>query len=398
MSGLAVLDGPGVGVAQVAITTVTTMLAIGVAFLVSPSRATLWWSSAFTLVMVSSYGMVVGSLDGYEPVRGISVGLMMGAPALLWSGFRALRGATALPWIGPLVSVLSATALFLASDSAWYALTARVTFLVASMFGVLFLLEWRRMPQRRDPFQWPLVIVSLVLPVVGVMGVVGIVGVTNGLWLPFTDGIDPALIRLAGSIGVVVYAACAIVAVLDLATRERIRRARSAVGSDAEWQRFESVAAERLARAQRSGQAWSVVCLELDDVTEIRQTAGGTALSHLAERFRSTVRDVFPPESEVGTPHATRVVLVVPRPDAAIRELIRTVLLEISRLDADGRIAVQPSASAGWAPTSTSGYDLGSLVYFSREAAALARENGGDRWERVGPAVVERLLSGPGRP
>lgn len=398
MIDLILLDGPGVGIAQVAIATAATMLAIGVAFLMAPSRSTLWWSLTFTLVMVASYGMVAGSADGFEPVRGISVGLMMGAPALLWSGFRALRGARNLAWIGPVVSVLSMGALALSSGTDWYASLSRFVFLAASVFGLLLFVEWRRMPRRQDPLQWPLAIVSLAFPVVGVLGVAGAIGVVNRLWLPITDGVDPAVVRLVGSIGIVVYVVCAIVAVLDISTRERIRRSRSANGSEAGWQHFERAAAEQLARAQRAGQASSVVWLELDDVTEIRQTVGSTALSQLTERFQAAVRDVFPAEAEVGAPNADRAVVVVPRPDAAIRELIRTVLLEISQLDLDGRIAVQPSASAGWAPTSTSGYDLGSLLYFSREAAALARENGGDRWERVGPAVVERLLSGPGRP
>jgi hypothetical protein len=39
------------------------------------------------------------------------------------------------------------------------------------------------------------------------------------------------------------------------------------------------------------------------------------------------------------------------------------------------------------------GYDLDALIYTGREAATLASEKGGDRWERVGATVVERLLS-----
>lgn len=398
MNDFVFLADHALGVALVALTTLATMLSIGVAFLMSPSRATLWWLLSFTLVMVSSYGMVVGALKGYEPVRWISLGLMMGGPALLWSGFRALRGARPLSWIGPIVSVLSAAALFFVGDSAWHTPVSRVVFFAASVFGGLFLLEWRRLPQRRDPFLWPLAVLSLVFLVVGAVGVVGAYGVVSGWWRPITDGIDPALIQLAASLGILVYVTCAVVAVVGVTTRARLGAARSETDSEPAWQRFQTIAAEQLSRAQRSAQEWSVVCLELDDVAEIRRTAGATALARLTERFRGTIRSVFPAESEVGMPQPNRAVVVVPRPDAETRELLRTALLEISRLDVDGRIPVQPSASAGWAPTSTSGYDLGSLIYFSREAAALARENGGDRWERVGPAVVERLLSGPGRP
>ena len=49
--------------------------------------------------------------------------------------------------------------------------------------------------------------------------------------------------------------------------------------------------------------------------------------------------------------------------------------------------------SAGWATTSTVGYDLSALIYLSREAAAFADDKGGDRWERVSATVVERMLT-----
>jgi hypothetical protein len=54
---------------------------------------------------------------------------------------------------------------------------------------------------------------------------------------------------------------------------------------------------------------------------------------------------------------------------------------------------VQPSASAGWATTSTVGYDFSALTFLSREAAEFADGNGGDRWERVSATVVDRMLN-----
>ncbi len=318
MIDLILLDGPGVGIAQVAIATAATMLAIGVAFLMAPSRSTLWWSLTFTLVMVASYGMVAGSADGFEPVRGISVGLMMGAPALLWSGFRALRGARNLAWIGPVVSVLSMGALALSSGTDWYASLSRFVFLAASVFGLLLFVEWRRMPRRQDPLQWPLAIVSLAFPVVGVLGVAGAIGVVNRLWLPITDGVDPAVVRLVGSIGIVLYVVCAIVAVLDILI---------ANGSAGAGRRTARGAVAGAARGRGSGRARAqrqqvfVAGSSSPTWIEIQTAAGSTALSQLTERFQAAVRDVFLAEAEVGAPNAARAVVVVPRPDAAIRRV-----------------------------------------------------------------------------
>ncbi len=84
--------------------------------------------------------------------------------------------------------------------------------------------------------------------------------------------------------------------------------------------------------------------------------------------------------------------VLVPRPDAAVRDL-RGPSSKPDHAPGRARLPIRPTASAGWAPASVLGYDLDTLVYTGREAARVASEKGGDRWERVGSAVVERLIS-----
>ncbi|WP_127474134.1 hypothetical protein [Microbacterium sulfonylureivorans] len=382
---VAITAGMGLGIAQAAIATLATMLTIGVAFLSKPSRATLYWSFAFALAMVSTFGVLAGELNGSETARRIFLGLLMGAPALLWSGFRALWGVRALPWIGPVVSVVSAALLVAAGETVWFSPAYRAVFFAASAFAGLYFLDWIRVPARRDRVTLPFAIVSLVFFIVGAANAIA------GFLFPPTTGDDLALVRLVTSIGMLVYMACALVAVVGISTRDTAL-ARSS-GAPEGWRRFELTATERLARAKMSAEPWSIVYLRLDDAKEIRQMAGSVALSALSTRFLDEVRAVFPAEADVGTPTPGTAVVLVPRTDAVVRDHLRMVLDRISSLEVDIRLPIRPSASAGWAPVSVVGYDLDALLYMAREAASLASENGGDRWERVGVTVTDRLLN-----
>jgi GGDEF domain-containing protein len=375
----------GLGIAQAAIATLATMLTIGIAFLAKPSRATLFWSSAFALAMVSTFGVAAGAAAEAETVRRIFLGILMGAPALLWSGFRAFWGVRALPWVGPLVGAASAALLVAAGDTIWFSPAYRVVFFAASVCAGLFFVDWVRVPARRDRVALPFAIMSLAFFAAGAAnGIAGFV-------FPATTGDDLALLRLVASIGMLAYTACALVAVIGISTRDSAF-ARSSE-APAGWQRFQLTAVERLARAQQSGEPWSVVYLQLDDAAEIRQMGGAAVLGELSRRFLDTVRSVFPAESDVGSPAPGTAVVLLPRNDAAVRDHLRTVLERISNLDVDVSLPIRPSASAGWAPVSVVGYDLDALLYMGREAATLASENGGDRWERVGVTVTDRLLN-----
>jgi len=385
----ALLSGAGIdlGIAQAVITTLATMLTIGIAFLVKPGRATLYWSFAFALAMAATYGVVAGDVTGMETLRRASLGALMGSPALLWSGFRADWGMRPHVWAGPLVAVASALALGLAGDVAWFTLAYRTVFFAASVFAALFVVDWARRgaAARADRLLLPLAIVSIAFFVTGAATFIA------GLAFPPSGGDDFTLVRLVSSAGMLVYVACALIAVVGATARDG-GLGRATTVSTA-WQQFERTAGERLLRAQKSSEPWSVVFLAIDDAADIRQSAGAPAFSSLSDRLEATAREVFPAESDVGSPSAGAVVALVPRPEATVRDLLRTALERITELDVDGALPIRPTASAGWAPVSVLGYDLDTLVYTGREAARLASGKGGDRWERVSAATVERLIS-----
>lgn len=386
MSDLVDLTGFNLGIAQAALTTLATMLTIGVAFLNRPSAATLFWSCAFTLSMVATVGVVAGDLIDDETLRRASLGALMGAPALLWSGFRAHWGLRPLGWIASIMAVLSAGVLVLAGDVATFTVAYRTVFFAASVFAGLLFVDWVRVPSRRhDKAVLPLAIVSVAFLVTG------IATFAAGFVFPPSGGDDLALVRMISSVGMLIYVGCALVAVMGIATRESVRVRPSTTPTD--WQRFERTAVDRLQRAQRTAESWSVVYLRLDDAADIRQTAGTAAVAGLSTRLEDAARTAFPAESDFGSPAPGVTVVLVPRSDATVRECLRDVLDRVPQLDVDSRLAIRPTASAGWAPASVIGYDLDALVYTARQAAALAADKGGDRWEKVSAQLVERLLS-----
>ena len=378
------------GVAQAAITTLATALAIGIGFLTRPGRDTFYWTVAFTLGMLATYGVIAGELNDAELLRRASLGALMGAPAFLWSGFRALWGLRPHAWAGVAVAIASSAALVAVGDSGWYGHAYRTVFLVASLFAGAFVLDWgRSSARRRDRLLLPLVIVSIAFVATGAAAFVA------GLLFAPSGGDDFALLRLVASLGMLVYVACALVAVLGVTLRSSALT-RSDVASS-EWQQFIRTASERLGRARRTLAPWSLVQLRIDDAADIAETAGATALAELSARFMEEVHEVFPAESDIGSPEPGTVVVLVPRADAVVRDHLRTTLDRVSHIDVHGALPIRPTASAGWAPVTVVGYDLDALLLTAGAAASLASEKGGDRWERVGADTVEQLLNELGR-
>jgi len=380
------LTGASAGVAAAAVTTVASALTIGIAFLVRPGRASLLWTTAFALAMVATFGIVAAAANEAETVRRASLGALMGATAFLWSGFRAYWGLRPFGGAGVAVTAVWATVLALSGDSGWFPDLYRGAFLTASVFAGLLAIDWLRTPRARTA--------RLMIPV-GVASfaffALALIAFVWGL-LPVDLGPDEfSVLRPIASAGMLLYVSAALVGVVGPVIFDAglvpTRR------STAEWQRFSRTATELLRRAEGSSDPWSVVSFQLDDADDIRQTAGATALATLSARFADEVRAVFPAGTEVGSPKAGVVVAVVSRPDATVRDLVRTVLDRVPALDVHHSVPIRPTASAGWAPASALGHDYEALLYTAREAAALAARNGGDRWERVGPAVMQRLLS-----
>jgi GGDEF domain-containing protein len=362
------------GIAQATVATLGTVMIIGLGFLQRPSRASLLWSLAFVLAMVSTWVSLAGEALGDEPVRRLGLGLMLGAPALIWSGFRARRDARAAPWIAPAQSVISATALVLIGDSELYSLVFRAAFFVSAVFAGLTLIEIRRSPDRDERLVYPLGIVS------GAFVVLGAFILISGLIFPLTDGDDLSLVRTLNSLGMLIYLICATVTLLFFTSVSPV-----GVQTASSWPQFTVTASDRLTRARSTGEtSWVLLAVRIDDPDDIRAAAGESAFARIIDRFEATVRTAFPAEADVGREGRGRLVILLSRPGPVVREHVRTLLRSVTEMDAAQQIAVQLSASVGWAPADVVGYDFVTLLAAAQRAAEEASELGGDRWQRIG--------------
>ncbi|MFE1645869.1 hypothetical protein ACFM35_09855 [Microbacterium sp. P01] len=383
MSGVIMQWMPYLSIALATFATIGAMLSIGVAFLLSPSRATLYWSYAYTLLMVGTFAGITSGISGIPLLLPLSFGAIAGVPALMWSGLRAVRGVRSLPWIAAVVAVGAGTLLVVTYEADGADVARRAVIFAAGAFAGLIVVEWWRVPRPRPGILLPLVVASAAFFLFGLANVAG--GFT--VQLANTDAsVDE--VRVTSMFVVLLYMACSLVTVLGLAIGRRSRQGRPAAG---QWEAFERAAFTDLAEAQRLGESWSVVAIVLDDVADVRQTAGASAIGAIVRQFEAEIAAVLPLDSTIGTPEPGVVIAVVPRSDAVVRDLLRDVLTKVAGLDAGDR-PLQLSASIGWAQTSTVGYELNALVYLARAAAALATDNGGDRWERTGGAAIQTLI------
>jgi len=360
------------GLAQATVATLAVVMMIGLGFLHRPSRDALLWSLAFILAMSSTWTSVAGAAVGDETLRRVGLGLMLGAPALVWSGFRARRGVRALPWVGGLQALCTAGTFLVITDAVGYGLAFRLAFLGAATFAGLTILELRRTTDFRERLALPLLVVSAGFVALGLAVVLA------GLAAPAAVA-DLELARTLNGLAMLVYIMCATVSLLFF-TSVPPRATPTARG----WALFTVTAEDRLCRARRAGETqWAVLSLRLDDPVHLRTAAGENGWSHIVSAFEDIVTDVFPPDADIGRRRSGHLVVLVARPDAVVRELVRTVLNRLTELDATMWITVQLSGSVGWVPAGVADFDFEALVERADAAAASARRLGGDRWERV---------------
>lgn len=360
------------GLAQATVATLGTVMIIGLGFLHRPSRSALLWSLAFVLAMTSTWVSVTGAILDDETVRRAGLGLMLGAPALIWSGFRARRGVAALPWIGVLQAVVTAVVFVSVVDISAYGLAFRLAFLAAAVFAGLTLAEMRHAADRLERMALPLAVVSAAFVALGA----GIL--ISGLSAPASIG-DLALPRVLNGLAMLVFLVCATVSLLYFTSVSPSgRRAASS------WPHFVVTASDRLRRAARAREeSWAVLTVRLDDPQHLRSAAGENAWTRLVEDFERVVADTFPTEADLGRETRGRVVVVLARPDSVLREQVRTVLRRITELDGSSYVGIQLSASVGWVPAETGDFELSTLIAEADRAADEATRQGGDRWQRV---------------
>lgn len=360
---------------MIAITTLATVMFIGLGFLPRPSRATAMWSAAFTCAMIGAYAWLAQSLVFAAELRAIGASLVITPMALLWSGLRAYRGRERQFGMLSLGYVVVMTAALWGSTYiGLYTVMFRVLYVATAVFAVLLILELIGLgPQLRDEAT------SLLAASAGYL-VFTILTLVNG-FLQAMGQVDPQtslhFIRTANLIGVNAYTVCALVTTLLLTTR-------TAGGSAAPHQDFERIARGRLARAQAAGDRWwSLLEIRLDDPDDIRLATSSAAFNAVCEKFARDVDSIFPADTDIERLSPTGFVVLVPRPQGGIRDLLTDLLDRVSSPESAQWLPMRLSASIGWAPAAVVGHDFDILMAAAAQAATTARTKGGDRWERI---------------
>lgn len=354
-----------------ALATLMAMIMIGLGFLYRPNMASLLWSLMFVLVTLSAYGTVIANAASLHLLGDAAAGLAFGAPAMVWSGLRAARGARPYAWFGPIQAVLSAAAYPATDGMGIHSFVFSLLYLIYGIMAGLSVLELLRRPERGGGRLLPLTLASAVLPVIGIASIIAV-----AITWSVTPG-SPVLPDLK-AISQLAYLTCAIVTLLSVA------RYPVPPGSDEALTSFPSVVADRLERARAADeQNWSLLAVSLDDTDTLRVAGGEVAFRHIEERFRADVRGSFPADADIAAdgPHAYLVLLS--RPDGSVRDHIRTLLDRVATMTDDQPLAVEFSASVGWAKAVECDYDADALMDAARRARARAEASGGHRLERA---------------
>ena len=352
--------------------TLTTVLMIGLGFLRSPSRATRLWALAFTVTMVGFFGLIAAETAGIAALEAACMGAILTTPTLLCAGVRAKFGKPSRAWAALVQGAASVGLLVALVGTPWYSLGFRLAFAVAATFAALTAVEMLNVSGRRLAMLLPLIIASVIFPLLALASLILTVR-------SLTDGSeDPSQMLTVTLLAVPAYLVCAVVSLLYLSTADVGGRLLSAQGTS------RVALNDRLARAEaRQESSWSLLYVTLDDVPDIRAAVGDAAFQDVIDRFASQVRAAFPTEADIEFRTDTTALVLLTRPDASIRANVRNLLNAVSTLVSTQPLAVQMSASVGWATTATTGYGREDLIRVASAAAVDARLAGGDRWVRV---------------
>ncbi|HBR89143.1 MAG TPA: hypothetical protein DEA59_07720, partial [Microbacterium sp.] len=261
------------GISQATVATLATALMIGLGFLRRPSAATALWSMAFVLAMITSYASISAEAATQESARVAALGFMLGAPAFIWSGLRAARGAASFAWIAPLQALVSASVLVVLAGTPGYSTGFALLYFASSLVAGLTAWELFRRPDRGGGMLLPLTLVSGVYTLLGAL--VAVVTIATD---PAGGG-DLVLVRTINAVAMIVYMICALVSLLFLSENRDDGLSRR--GND-----LRRVMQDRLARAEdRDDTAWSLLTMTLDDVGDIRAAAGEGAFTATMERL-----------------------------------------------------------------------------------------------------------------
>jgi GGDEF domain-containing protein len=368
----------GIPTIMIALATVCTATMIGLGFLQRPSRESAIWSAAFIAPMASTY-VEGGTGPGDAPwLEASGDGLMFLAVGMVWVGIRVRRGrrqVLLVPTIAVAVVLVFTLALAdgtMAEDAV--GMGELLLFATISATTAVELVGMRNAPR------------AVTVPLALSSGLISLFAL---LWL-CTDFVDDRM-RLLGNIPAAqdyTPVVTAITLVTALTTLLLLTRAEIPASAHAPLTGFRAIARDRLDRAERFDDAWwSLLDVRLDDPAVLREASSTQAFTHVLDRFASDVSAVFPAEADLDRVTPARMLVLLPRHEAAVRPLLRALLERVATVSSDQSIAVRLSASIGWASVSRVGYDLDDLIAAAASAADEAQVSGGDRWERASVVV-----------
>ncbi len=361
----------------ITLSTVCTTIMIGLGFLPHPSRESAIWASAFVAAMVSTYfNAAAEPLGGVWP-HAIAEALNLAGLGLIWVGIRVRVGRRWILLVPTLLlSALIGVALTFGTGTPAQPLIMTVGLVLVAAVSAAIVVELFAVRTTQRAATLPLTVAA------GLVSVFALIWLVSGLMRAASGGKATLLMahQYAPAVAIVTLVT-ALVTLLLLVRAEAPRRDGDAVG-------FRAVARDRLARAERFDDAWwSVLDVRLDDPLALREASSALAYTRVLDRFASDVSAVFPAEADLDRVEATRMLVLLPRHEAAVRPLLRALLERVSTMSSDQSIDVRLSASIGWASVALVGYDLDDLVAAAAAAADEAQLSGGDRWERASIAI-----------
>jgi len=365
----------------VAVVTLATVLVFGLATLARPSRATVTWAVAFGIGILSTYLWVAAQQMGDETLRATASGLMVCFEPIIWLGLRMHFGRRPI-WSPVVVFVVLAPIVLAATATTpAFQVMFRLVFFGAGVFAALNAYELFRNTSPRRDIRLPLALASCAFAIVAIAG---------GVFMLVDTGMSAVVqldvIREVNGVGTLVTSMCAAFTLVLLVRADGPREDVVALGAVR--------ARRRLEKARALGaRTWSILDVRLDDPAELRESSTGTGYGLIVDRFHDDIEESLPAAADADRVADDRSLIIIHGSEEAVQHHVRALLRRISAIEAGGAIAgMRLSASVGWAGVGVVGYDYDELVAAAGQAAKLAREKGGDRWERVQkpPTTLER--------
>lgn len=360
----------------VATVTVATAAVFGLALLPRPSRATVTWAAGFGISMIATYIWLAATEFDSTVLRALSSGLILCFEPLMWLGVRFYGGRRSI-WLAPVLFLIAAPAvLVVTAGTDAYPGAFRAVGSIAAVFAGLSAWELFRLRIRARDVILPLALISAAFVVVAVFGIIAAVA---GGGVPTGD--ESRILRDVNGIGIQITSMCAAITIVTLVRSDMVPRA---VHADLERVKHGALRSRLDRAALRREVGWSLFVIRLDDPADLMEASGPVVFGSIIESFQQHVGEALPAGADLVWESDASGIALIQGSDEATQHQLRGLLEHISEIeDAGPSASVRVSASVGWAGALDADYDLNEMLRAAEAAADLARERGGDRWERA---------------